>query len=211
MRIYDVSMTLREGMPVYAGSPPFLRPVTHRLAAGDGANESRLELGCHCGTHVDAPLHFIDGAAGADRIPPEALLGPTRVVQVSGDAIDAPDLAPLAWGGVERVLFRTRNSDHWKRGGGFDERYVHLTAEGAAFLVARRLKLVGIDSLGIERFGAPEPAAHRALLGAGVVILEGLMLAEVPPGDYDLFCGPLRIEGSDGAPARVFLTAGGGR
>jgi arylformamidase len=215
VKIYDVSMPLREGMPVYRNSVPFRRPITRRIAGGDSANESRLELGCHAGTHVDAPLHFIEGAAGAERIPPAALLGPARLVHLPDrDAIDAADLGGLAWEGVERVLFRTRNSDHWARGGGFNEKYVALTGPAAEFLAARGMKLVGIDSLGIERFGTKGHPAHKALLGAGIAVLEGLVLAEVPPGDYWLFCGPLRLEGSDGAPARAFLVSGfdgGGR
>ena len=115
------------------------------------------------------------------------------------------DLQNLDWRGVERVLFRTRNSDHWASGGAFDPNFVYLTGAGAKFLVEQKIRLVGIDSLGIEQFGNKDHPAHHALLQAGVTILEGLYLIDVPPGDYTLFCGPLRIVGSDGAPARAFL------
>jgi arylformamidase len=120
---------------------------------------------------------------------------------------DVSDLEKLDWTGVERVLFRTQNSDHWLTGKPFDSGYVHLTGAGARFLVSRKLRLVGTDGLGIEDFGHKEHPAPHALLGAGVTLLEGLYLAGVPPGDYTLFCGPLRIEGGDGAPARAFLVA----
>ncbi|HXX93808.1 MAG TPA: cyclase family protein, partial [Planctomycetota bacterium] len=112
------------------------------------------------------------------------------------------------WKGVERVLFRTRNSDHWKASNAFDEKYVYLTGEGARFLVERKIRLVGTDGLGIEQFGHKTHPAHHALLQKGITILEGLWLADVRPGDYYLFCGPLKLMGAEGAPARAFLMEG---
>jgi len=204
--IYDISMPLREGMPVYAGNPPFRRIVTHELAKGDSANQSRLEFGAHCGTHIDAPLHFEKDGFTVDAVPLENLAGPARLLHFPGlKQIDRADLEKLDWKGVERVLFRTRNSEHWARGGGFDPAYVYLTGEGARFLVESKVRLVGTDGLGIEQYKHKEHPAHHALLQAGVTILEGLYLIDVPPGDYTLFCGPLRIEGGEGAPARAFL------
>jgi arylformamidase len=205
--IYDVSMPLREGMPVYAGNPPFRRIETHVLGKdGSPVNQSRLELGAHCGTHIDAPRHFEKDGFTVDAVPLEHLVGPARLLQFSRrEQIDRADLEGLDWTGVERVLFRTRNSDHWAKGGAFDPGFVYLTGEGAKFLIERKIRLVGIDSLGIEQFSSKDHPAHHALLQAGVTILEGLYLNDVPPGDYTLFCGPLRIEGAEGAPARVFL------
>ena len=199
-------MPLREGMPTYRNNPPYRRIVDKDMQKGDVANQSRFEFGAHCGTHIDAPFHFVDGGYTTDKIPFDALIGPARVMHFDGvDAIDAGDLENRDWEGVERVLFRTRNSDHWKAGGAFDIGYVYVTGPGARFLVEKKLKLVGIDSLGIEQPGTKDYPAHTAILGAGIPVLEGLCLADVPPGDYRLFCGPLRIEGGDGAPARVFL------
>lgn len=205
--IYDVSMPLRDGMPFYTGSTPFRRVVTMELAKGQPVNESKLDMGAHNGTHVDAPLHFEKDGFPVDRIPPENLIGPAKLLHFpKRDCIDRGDLENLDWRGVERVLFRTRNSDHWAAGGAFDPNFVYLTGEGARFLVEKKLRLVGIDSLGIEKYGHKEHPAHHALLQAGITILEGLYLVDVPPGDYSLFCGPLRIVGADGAPARAFLT-----
>jgi arylformamidase len=204
--IYDVSMPLRDGMPFYTGSTPFKRVLTHELAKGQPVNESKLEMGAHNGTHVDAPLHFEKDGFSADAIPVENLVGPARLFHFpKRDCIDRADLENLDWRGVERVLFRTRNSDHWVKGGEFDPNFVYLTGAGAGFLVEKNVRLVGIDSLGIEQFGHKEHPAHHTLLRKGVTIVEGLYLADVPPGDYTLFCGPLRILGADGAPARVFL------
>ena len=207
MTIRDISMPLRDGMPFYTGSTPFRRVRTHELAKGHVVNESRLEMGCHNGTHIDAPLHFEKDGFAADAVPPENLIGPARLLHFpKHDRIDLADLQTLDWTGVQRVLFRTRNSDHWTTGKPFDEGFVYLTGPAARFLVDRKVRLVGTDSLGIEQFGSQEHPAHHALLQAGITIVEGLYLVDVPPGDYFLFCGPLRIAGgADGAPARAFL------
>jgi arylformamidase len=205
--IYDVSMPLREGMPVYEGNPPYRRIITHVLGK-DGApvNQSRFELGAHCGTHIDAPLHFEKDGYATDSVPLDHLVGPARLLHfLHQDSIDRADLEPLDWTDVQRVLFRTRNSDHWVKSVSFDRNFAYLTGPAAQFLVERRLKLVGIDSLGIEKFGSKDHPAHHALLRSGVTILEGLYLTDVPAGDYTLFCGPLRILGGEGAPARALL------
>jgi len=207
--IYDVSMPLREGMPVYEGNPAYRRIITHVLGQ-DGApvNQSRIELGAHCGTHIDAPLHFEKDGYTVESVPLDHLVGPARLLHFPRhDAIDRADLAPLDWTGVERVLFRTRNSDHWVRSSAFDPNFAYLSGPAAQFLVERKIKLVGIDSLGIERFGSKDHLAHHALLRSGVTILEGLYLIDVPAGDYTLFCGPLRVLGGEGAPARALLVA----
>jgi len=206
--IYDISMPLREGMPVYEGNPPYKRIVTHVLGK-DGApvNQSRFEFGAHCGTHIDAPLHFEKDGTTAEAVPLDHLVGPARLLHfLRQDCIDRRDLEPLDWKGVERVLFRTRNSDHWVKSDAFDPAFAYLTGPAAQFLVERKIKLVGIDSLGIEKFGSKDHPAHHALLRAGVTILEGLYLIDVPAGDYALFCGPLRVMGGEGAPARALLT-----
>jgi arylformamidase len=205
--IYDVSMPIREGMPFWPGNPPFRRVVTHVLGKdGSPVNQTRLEMGSHCGTHIDAPWHFEADGYRTDSVPIEHLIGPARLLHFPAqDCVDARDLEPLDWTGVERVLFRTRNSDHWARGGAFDEKFCYLSPEGARFLASRKLKLVGIDSLGIERYGSSDFGAHHHLLRNGITVLEGLSLADAPPGDYQLFCGPLRIAGNEGAPARAFL------
>ena len=204
--IHDVSMPLREGMPVYSNNDPFKREVTRDMAKGDSNNQSRIEMGCHCGTHVDAPYHFEADGYPVPSIPPESLIGPARLIHVPDvDCIDVADLEKHDWTGVERVLFRTRNSDHWIAGGTFDAGYVYLTGEAAAFLVEKKVRLVGVDGLGVEQYGNKKYPTHHTLLRAGVTVIEGLYVKDVPAGDYTLFCGPLRLEGSDGAPARVFL------
>jgi arylformamidase len=204
--IYDVSMPLREGMAVYTNNPPFRRVITNELVKGDVVNQSRIEMGCHCGTHVDAPYHWEPDGYTVDRMPLDALVGKARLVEFGKlDRIDRADLEKVDLAGVERILFKTRNSENWARGGPFDEKYVYLTGPGAEYLVSRKIRTVGTDGLGIEQFGNRAAPAHHALLRNGVTLVEGLYFHAVPPGDYILFCGPLRLEGSEGAPARAFL------
>jgi arylformamidase len=206
MEIIDISVQIRTGMVVYEGDPPVRVERVAEIAAGDLANVSRLEMGAHTGTHVDAPAHFLDGAPGADGLPLDALIGDVVVVDagaVEGE-LDADAIAALGIpAGSERVLFRTRNSGLWDSDR-FEPGYVGLTGDGARALVDAGVRLVGIDYMSVAAPSDPVPA-HLALLRAGVVILEGLDLRAAPPGPYRLVCLPLRIEGADGAPARAVL------
>lgn len=200
MEIFDVSVPIRPGMVTYPGDPTIRLERVQSIAEGATANVSRLELGVHTGTHIDAPVHFLDGSSATETLPLEVLLGPAVVVDaIAVDRLlDASAVAHLAPHG-ERVLFKTRNSELWRHES-FQEDFVSLTGEGAAALVELGVRLVGIDYLSIG-----DQDAHRELLGAGVVVVEGLDLRAVEPGDYELVCAPLRLVGSDGAPARVLL------
>jgi arylformamidase len=148
---------------------------------------------------------MIEGAPTLDDIPLECLVGPARVVDVRpARSIGRAEIEALDWVGVERVLFRTENSDHWNDGEFFDD-FVGLEPEAARFLVEHGVRLVGIDYLSIDRFRRPDHPSHMVLLGASVVVLEGLNLKDIPPGDYELAALPLKLEGADGAPARAIL------
>lgn len=207
MKIYDVTVPIRSGMPVYEGDPTVEIQPWSAMAKGDSANVSFLHFGAHTGTHVDAPAHFIEGAGKIDALPLEVLIGPARVVRVPDDVIEiSPDfLAAANLQGVERVLFHTRNSNFWSEG--FRKDFTHLSPEAAEQLVAMGVRLVGTDYLSVEKFRSGHHRTHLALLSKSVVILEGLNLSEVAAGDYELICLPLKIaEGAgDGAPARVVL------
>jgi arylformamidase len=199
MRIIDVSVPVRTGMVTYPGDPTVRLERWSSIADGAVANLSRLDFGVHSGTHVDAPLHFIDGAPGAEQLPLEPLIGPARVVDATAaDVLDAETLSGLDVSG-ERVLFKTRNSELWARDS-FSEDFVSLREDGAKLLIDRGVRLVGIDYLSVGDEGA-----HHALLGAGIVAVEGLDLRGVEPGEYELICAPLKLVGSDGAPARALL------
>lgn len=201
----DVSVPLAAGIPAYPGNPEFeLQPVK-RIADGGSSNVSRLVMGTHTGTHVDAPKHFFDDGAGVDALPLDLLLGRSRVVEVTTrGGIEAEELAAAGLREDIRVLLKTSNSELWN-GEGFREDYTYLTEGGARYLVEQGVKVVGIDYLSVEQFKKAGGPAHRALLSHGVVIIEGLNLAEAEPGMYEMYCLPLRVVGGDGAPARVIL------
>jgi len=200
----DISAPLRAGMTAWPGDEPPQIALAQSLDKGDPYNLTRLAMSAHTGTHLDAPRHFLPGGAGIDAMPPEAMCGPARVVRAEGGAVraaDVPgDLAPGA-----RILFRTRNSERDLFAGTFFEDYVFLARDAAEKLVRAGALLVGIDALSVSGFHEDPAETHRLLLGAGVWILEGVCLRGVEPGEYELVCLPLRMEGADGAPARAML------
>lgn len=204
MKILDVSVPIRPGMIIYDGNPGVELERVDSIPDGAQANVSRLELGVHTGTHVDAPLHFLEEGPGSEAIALDPLIGPATVVDATSVEGDLDEEAFAGLGipdGTERVLLKTTNGRLWEQDA-FTRDFIRLTGSGARYLIRRGCRLVGIDFLSIG-----DAEAHRELLGAGVVPLEGLDLRAVEPGDYELFCLPLRLEGSDGAPARVVLIA----
>ena len=201
----DVSVPIRPGMVTFEGDPAVILKRTSALAAGDICNVSRLDLGVHSGTHVDAPNHFIDRASGIESVPLDVLIGQAFVADASsvGGQIDAEAIGRMGIPeGTQRVLFLA-NSALWNEST-FQSTFVGLTGDGALALVALGVRLVGIDYLSIAPFGNPTPT-HRALLDAGVIIVEGLDLRAIEAGLYDFICLPLLIPGSDGGPARAML------
>ena len=205
MGLIDVSLPIRSGMVTYEGDPPV--DITERLsiARGDVANVSNLSLGSHTGTHIDAPVHFIDGAPTLDDVPLDVLMGDVLIVETdAAPLVTAQDCEALVPPGTDRVIFKTRNSRLWRQGR-FSRDYVAIDAAAARWLVDHRVRLAGIDYLSIEAFAAAGHPVHKTLLGAHVVILEGLDLSAVSPGRYELICLPLKIAAGDGAPCRALL------
>ncbi len=192
-------------MPIYPGDPGVGITPAASQAAGDAANVSRACFGLHTGTHVDAPFHVDSSWPAFSEAYLAALLGPARVVALDvAEEITSRELAQLRWQGVERVLLKTRNSTLWD--GEFRRDYVYLAPDAAQFLVEQTtVRLVGIDYLSIESVDSTDLRVHRALLGWGILILEGLCLGRVEPGDYDLVCLPLKMSAPDGAPVRAVL------
>lgn len=199
----DISVTLNEHLHIFPGDPVvrFERvhdPTTH-------FHLTRIQLGSHAGTHIDAPAHLLPGGATVDAIPLNTLIGPCRVIDLRGQAgaISASTLNASGLNGVQRLLLRTDNSRLWQQDG-FVENYVGLTPDAARFLVECGIRLIGIDYLSIEPFeGMGE--AHRILLEASTIILEGLDLSNVSAGDFELICLPLKLVGLDGSPCRAVL------
>jgi arylformamidase len=202
MQIIDVSVPIQPGMVTYEGDPQVQLERVVSISAGAAANISRLDFGVHTGTHVDAPLHFIDGAPGTETLPLDVLVGDAYVVDATSleSALDEEALRGLDLpDDAERLLIKTTNSRLWELDE-FSHDFLRLSGNGARYLIGRGVRLVGIDYLSIG-----DEDAHNELLGAGVVPVEGLDLRGVEPGPYRLACLPLRLVGSDGAPARAVL------
>lgn len=205
-RIHDISLAIGPGLPTWPTSEGFRTRWAMRLDAGDPANVTVLEADVHTGTHVESGLHFIADGEPLDRTPIERFVGPALVVQIEGDAVTATDLdrAKIPEG-TTRLLVKTTNSERWARGwGAFDPEYVALTTDAAQWIAERGIELVGLDHLSIQQFGN-DGETHRVLLRAGVTILEGLNLAGVAPGTYTLVAAPLKLTGTEAAPARALL------
>ncbi len=204
---HDISVALDGDIPTWPGSPGVLTELRNSISQGDVANVTQLSIDVHTGTHVDAPRHFVDHGATVEALGLEPFIGPAVVVDTGpAKEITASVLgAAMIPHDTERLLLRTANSS---RPGlyrtPFDEDYAALTFDGAEWLATKRLRLVGIDYLSIQRYAEP-PDVHRVLLGAGIPILEGLRLAEVAPGPYELICLPIRLVNVEGAPARAIL------
>jgi arylformamidase len=208
MKLYDISVHVHEGMPTWPGDPKLRITLASSIASGDVANVTRLDMGAHTGTHFDAPFHFKRAGYGIDNLPLDVLIGPSRVFDLTNipGHIDRATLEQCDLRGVMRALFKTRNSQRWVRDDHeFDKTFVGVVADGAEYLLGHGVRLVGVDYLSVEPFDSKHHRVHTLFLDAEVVIIEGLNLSEVPAGDYELIALPVKLKGTDGAPARVVL------
>ncbi len=202
----DISVPLRPGMPHWPGDRPFELRRDLDLASGDEMNLSSFSMSAHTGTHMDAPLHFLSGASSLDSLPFHAVIGPARVVSIRHpECIPLEEVRACAIQPGERILFRTANSNtSWVREP-FNQRFIAIPADTAAFLAECGPALIGVDYLSVGAFEGDGVETHRLLLGAGIWLVEGLDLTHVDPGNYELVCLPLRIAGAEGSPARAVL------
>ena len=205
----DVTATLDSTTtPVYEGDAPMSFEFLKDMRKGDGFTLSKLTLGAHSGTHVDAPMHFIRDGGPVDQVSLQSLMGPARVIEIpdSVQSIDAAELNRHEWKDAERVVFRTRSSVRgWMKSPTFHRDFAFVAPDAAQLMADAGIKLVGVDYISAEKFGAPAPLAHRALLGKGIPIVEGLSLESITPGDYDLIVLPMKVGGREGAPARAVM------
>jgi arylformamidase len=202
----DVSIPLHNGMVNWPGDAPFHRLETLKITSGDPCNLSQFCSSAHIGTHMDAPRHFLADGHGMESMPIVATIGPARVIAVQDpDLIRIKELEPHRLGAGDRVLFKTRNSDHLWKTNDFQEQFVHIPQDTAAYLADLKVRTVGVDYLSVGGYETDSAETHRTLLGAGIWLIEGLNLKHVEPGEYELVCLPLKLVGSDGAPARAVL------
>ena len=188
----DISLTLKSNMVHWPTDPPFSVERVRDMDKGDTVNLSKITMGAHSGTHVDAPVHFIKGAKGVDRISMDLLIGPARIIEIAdADTIKEKELAGHGIKKGERILLRTRNStSKLLHKDDFTEDFVYLEKDAVEFLVDRGIKTLGVDYLSVGGYKKDGPDVHRMLLGAGILIIEGLDLTEAPPGSYDMICLP---------------------
>jgi arylformamidase len=208
MKILDISLPVSPGLPVWPGDPVIVLERYRSITRGNASNDTRLACSVHAGTHVDAPAHFLEKGATIEQLPLDILIGPALVAELPETDVITPDIlnALAIPPDTTRLLFKTKNSALWAEPNSrFNPDYVALSAEAAGWIVRKGLCLVGIDYLSIQKFDDPEPLTHSILLDAGIVIVEGLNLQNIRPGSYQLICLPLKLSGSEGAPARVVL------
>lgn len=209
MEIIDITIPLTPRTPVWEGDQGIT--IKQDIFKGEASdfNITRIEMGVHAGTHIDSPFHLFNHGSTVDEIPLEVLLGKATVLEISSDREVINSEALLASGfipGVERLILKTSNTEYWIRDPyGFHGEYIGIDTEGAEFLVSQGVKLIGVDYFSASpKSDLVRP--HEILLEAGVVILENAYLADVLPGDYQLICLPLKLQGTDGAPVRAILT-----
>jgi arylformamidase len=205
-RWIDISVPLRSGMVHWPDNPPVRIERMLDMERGDVANVSKISLGSHTGTHMDAPIHFVRAGEGIDRLPLDATIGRARLIEIQDPVSIKPDeLSQHGIGRGERVLFKTRNSSlgWWTQD--FIEDYVYVSQEAARYLANREVRTVGVDYLCVSGFRRDGVETHQVLLGTGIWVIEGLDVGRVEPGEYELICLPLKVEDGDGAPARAIL------
>jgi arylformamidase len=202
----DISVPLYSGMVHWPDNPPCEIEQTMSISSGDACNLSRLSMGVHTGTHMDAPLHFIKDGKSIDTLPFEATVGSARVLAISDpQAVKVAELEPYAIQPGERILFKTSNSTRAWQSATFVEDFVYISHEAAQYLAEKRVQTVGVDYLSVGGYRIDGPETHRALLGASIWVIEGLNLSTVQTGTYELLCLPLKMMGAEGAPARAIL------
>jgi arylformamidase len=214
-RWIDVSVPLKTDMVHWPGDPAARISRTLDVERGDSYTVSFLEMGAHTGTHIDAPAHCIRGGPTIDDMPPDAMIGRGRVIAIRDrESVKVRELERHGVRRGERILLKTVNSGQCWESDAFVEEFVYIAANAAHYLAARGVRLVGVDYLSVGAFRGDGEETHRALLGAGVWLVEGLNLAKVRPGPVEFVCLPLKLLGADGAPARALirpLQSGGGR
>lgn len=203
-KIFDISMDVFPEMVTYPGDPPVEFVEMHSIDKGDLYNLWVMSFGSHTGTHIDAPRHFIRDGKTVDELSPECFAGRAKVIEIRDTrCITADELKGHEIEEGNRILFKTANSQRSDKM--FIKDFVYLSPAAAEYLVQKKVMLVGLDALSIENPNGERPDAHYALLGNDIVVLEGLVLRDVPPGGYEFYALPLKIRGGNGSPVRAVL------
>jgi len=208
MNVIDISIPVSNDTPVWDGDNGVSITRVESISKESKFNVSRIEMGVHTGTHIDAPFHMANDGVTVDQIPLNVLVGRAQIIEfpnattvINDDCLKRVDFS----NGIQRVLFKTRNSNFWETDPfSFRKDYVGINKSGARFLADLSLKLIGIDYFSISIYSdLVQP--HELLLQTGVVVLENIDLRGIEPGIYQLFCLPIKIQNTDGAPVRAVL------
>jgi arylformamidase len=205
-KFIDVSVNLAPETPIWPGARPY-KLVQNKIDLGGGeiATSSQLEMIPHCGTHIDAPLHFARNGQSIDQVALDRLIGPCLVVEHQGeDHITKADLQAIGFRPTKRLLVKTRNSAKL-RDRTLDETFLALLPDALEYAMQSGVELLGVDGLSIGPFGDLTTQTHVVFCGAGGIIIEMLDLLDVIPGEYVLIAMPVKLEGVEAAPARVIL------
>jgi arylformamidase len=207
----DISVLLHTGMAHWPDNPPVQVEYMLHMSRGDICTVSSLSMGSHSGTHMDGPFHFLPEGQGLHEMPLDAAIGRARVIGIRDpESIKPDELRPHAIQQGERLLFKTLNSSRCWKTDTFVEDFVYISQEAARYLASVGVQTVGIDYLSVGGYTKDGVETHRALLEAGIWIIEGLDLLQIQPGTYELICLPLKVAESDGAPARAIIRKAGG-
>ncbi len=202
----DISVALTDGMLHWPDDPPVEINKVLDMTKGDECNLTHLSMAAHAGTHIDSPRHFRKTGASIDKMPPDAAVGKAKVIEITDkEIIRVEDIRPHRIRSGERILFKTRNSKRSWDKKPFRKDFVHLSTEAAEYLADRKVRTIGIDYLSIGGYNGNVVEVHNIILKAGIWVIEGLNLNNIKPGNYELICLPIKIAGSDGAPARAII------
>ena len=202
----DISLTIHPGMPYWPDNLAVSIEPSQCLAHGDVCNVSKLTIGTHTGTHVDGINHFIKDGMGVDQMPLDAAIGKARVIEIKDpEQIKVAEIEPHNIQAGERILFKTKNSNHALRSPSFVEDFVHISTAAAQYLADKQVRTVGVDYLSVGGYQGNVVDVHHALLGSGIWAIEGLDLSQVEPGYYELICLPIKLKNGDGGLARTIL------
>lgn len=204
-KIHDISVSISIELPIYPGDTRIEISSLHSIEKGAKANILELKFGTHTGTHLDVPLHFLRDGETLDDIGLDRFCGKAKVFDLRGiNEVDRKDIVKFTINTDDIVLFKTNNSELWSSSS-FQKNFVYVTADAAQYLAQQRIKAVGIDYLSIEQFGSKDHLTHKTLLQNGIIILEGINLKNINPGEYYLCFFPLKLKGADGSPVRAVL------
>jgi arylformamidase len=205
MKIYDITHPLGNTTAAWPGDQQYTLQPTWQISDGKSVNISRITLSPHNGTHADAPYHYEAAGLRMDEVPPERYIGPARLVALEGrQMITVADVEAIPLEGVERLLVRTGSCPDYTR---FHDAFTAFEPDAVAYLAGKGVRLIGTDAHSMDPKESTELPSHHACAAAGILILENLNLAAVPPGDYELIALPLKLVGADGSPVRAVLRA----